>query len=83
MKKTNPARINICGMNIINEQSQVQGMIGLLAEKFISEPMILRKIKEMMSVGIITPNATSTPTTENPSRRLGFGFLRWRRQGEG
>ena len=37
----------------INEQTQVQGMIGLLAEKFISDPDALQKIKEMMSVGVI------------------------------
>ena len=35
------------------EKLQVQGMIGLLAEKFISDFATLKKIKELMSVGVI------------------------------
>jgi predicted transposase/invertase (TIGR01784 family) len=35
------------------EQAQVQGMIGLLAEKFIADRADLKRVKELMNMGII------------------------------
>ena len=35
------------------EQAQIQAMLGLLAEKFIKNPDELKRLKELMSVGVI------------------------------
>ena len=36
-----------------DEQVQIQAMLGLLAEKFIKDPEQLKRLKGMMSMGII------------------------------
>ena len=36
-----------------NEQTQIQAMLGLLAEKFVKDPAVLKRLKELMSVGAI------------------------------
>ena len=35
------------------EQAQIQAMLSLLAEKFVKDPAVLKRIKELMSVGVI------------------------------
>ena len=36
-----------------NEQVQIQAMLGLLAEKFIKDPDVLKRLKELINMGII------------------------------
>ena len=40
-------------LNNYDEQMQIQAMLGLLAEKFIKDPDELKRLKELISVGII------------------------------
>ena len=35
------------------EQAQIQAMLSLLAEKFVKDPAVLKRIRELMSVGVI------------------------------
>jgi len=40
-------------LNSHDEQGQIQAMLGLLAEKFIKDPDELKRLKELMSMGVI------------------------------
>ena len=37
----------------VNEQAQIQAMIQLLAEKFVKDPEMLQKLKELINMGVI------------------------------